>query len=789
MASRYRLFATSVAFTILLLLVSPALRAQSWQWLQDGSGSGDDLIGGMALDSLGNAYAVGTFHSNIAFNSTIFTDGPATGLFVVKYSALGIQQWAIAGVGPGNVLSTAIAVSPAGEVYITGTFNGSIRFGVDTLVSTGGTDAFLARFNSGGILRWGKRIATGPTDAWARGITLDNVTQMCYVAGNFADSARFDTSAVTGAGGTDIFLSKYNAAGVIQWARSGGGPGNEEAYGAGIDGSADVYVAGRFTDSTFFATDTVLSAGGTDAAVWKFSTTGAPTWIETMGGPLDDRANAIAVDAFGNSYITGAISDTTHFDTTVVSSRGGTDAFVAKVDGVGTIRWVRRAGSDLGDEGYGLGLDATGNVYVTGAITDTSDFGGTVLPILPNNSEAFVAQYDGAGVFKWVRTAGGAGRDEGHAVTVDRNAELRVGGEFTGPAQFGSINAAGGGNLDVFVAKLGSDPQVNLGLISENSYCIGDQFQVPFSVKGVFGNGNYFVAQLSDSSGSFATPIEIGRVFGIGSTVIVARLADSVIPGRHYRIRVISTVPEVHSDPDPTDIEIFETPKPVVTPAGPILICNGDSVLLDAGPGFTTYHWNSGDVGRLLLVTGAGEYAVTVSNDRGCLGTSPRVIVSVRPPQKPVITRVGQSLETTPAITYQWLMAGQPLSGATNRSYTPAVEGVYYVRITDSNGCTQTSDPFNFTFAAVPLERQLTGVSLYPRPTGGVFTVEVPGTHGGHVTVTVSNALGQSVARLDEEATADQYRREIDLSRQPAGAYFVRVVCGVREWSGQIIKQ
>src|SRR5438552_2041239 len=96
-----------------------------------------------------------------------------------------------------------------------------------------------------------------------------------------------------------------------------------------------------------------------------------------LGGPGDDQGTAIAVDAAGNVYATGGFSGTVDFDPGPgvfnLTSAGGYDAFVSKLDGAGNFVWARALGSST-DDGNGIAVDGAGNVYTTGAFQGTADF-------------------------------------------------------------------------------------------------------------------------------------------------------------------------------------------------------------------------------------------------------------------------------------------------------------------------------------------------------------------------------------------------------------------------------
>ena len=114
----YRYIVTLCTTLILSAIVSSRLSAQSWQWANGAGGPGNDLVGGIAVDSAGNTYVVGTFERNIAFNATTFANGQNIGLFLAKYNPLGDLLWATYAGGAGNFRSPSIAVTKFGAVFV-----------------------------------------------------------------------------------------------------------------------------------------------------------------------------------------------------------------------------------------------------------------------------------------------------------------------------------------------------------------------------------------------------------------------------------------------------------------------------------------------------------------------------------------------------------------------------------------------------------------------------------------------------------------------------------------------
>jgi len=98
-------------------------------------------------------------------------------------------------------------------------------------------------------------------------------------------------------------------------------------------------------------------------------------WVSTFGGTSNDIGEDIAVDSSGNSYITGSFQGTVDFGGGNVTSAGGADIIVLKLNSSGTFQWVNTYGGTSSDVGEGITVDSSGNSYITGWFRETVDFG------------------------------------------------------------------------------------------------------------------------------------------------------------------------------------------------------------------------------------------------------------------------------------------------------------------------------------------------------------------------------------------------------------------------------
>jgi hypothetical protein len=196
------------------------------------------------------------------------------------------------------------------------------------------------------------------------------------------------------------------------------------------------------------------------------SATAQVAWVNAVNGNNEDRGEDIAIDDFGNSYVTGFFSDSPDFDgdgQADVQSTGDYDMFVAKYDANGAFQWVSTAGGSSGrDAGVGVAVDDAGFVYVTGYFNDSADFDGDGQADVTSvggttDDDVFVAKYDGTGALQWVRSGGSSFSPEsGEGIAVTNAGDVLVAGSITGDADFSGdgqadITAQGAG--DIFVAK------------------------------------------------------------------------------------------------------------------------------------------------------------------------------------------------------------------------------------------------------------------------------------------------------------------------------------------------
>ncbi len=219
-------------------------------------------------------------------------------------------------------------------------------------------------------------------------ISVDN-TGNVYATGSFNGTVNFDntggTDNKTSNGDTDIFITKYNNDGSYGWTRTFGGTGYDSGNSISVDSAGNVYVTGCFSHTVNFdstgGTDNKTSKGSNEIFITKYNSNGSYGWTKTFGGTSDDRGRGISIDSEGNIYVTGSFNGTVNFDSTggtdSKTSKGYDDIFITKYNSDGGYGWTRTFGGTGYDRGRNISVDSVGNVYVTGSFNDTVNFDST----------------------------------------------------------------------------------------------------------------------------------------------------------------------------------------------------------------------------------------------------------------------------------------------------------------------------------------------------------------------------------------------------------------------------
>jgi hypothetical protein len=456
-----------VAGFLLLLLGMDEARAQAPAWqtalVVSQATTALSAVRQTATDGSGNVFVAGTFARTVSFGATSLTAvgqqdaflakwSPATGQFVwvqqqnagayTTPAALVVQgssvylsvtgsamsylykfvdggtsaslAWQQTFTLGGNINMGGLAVSGS-NVYVSGSFSGtSLVVGGIMLLNAGVYssyyDVFVAKLLDMGTsssVVWAQR-AGGPRHENAGPLVLQGNT--LYLAGTFStvagSPAQFGTTALTSAGGLDVFVAKLvdtGTTGQFGWAQQVGGP-DVEVVGALVVSGTTVYLGGNFASSLLnIGNDILYTAGNADVFVARLNDLGNTAsfgWAQRAGGADDDDLTGLVAQGDG-MYLTGTLgSSAADFGTqmlTGISVSSGSDGYVAALldrGSSGRFAWAQAYGSQGYDIPYCLTLNGT-TAYVGGALANgPASFGGQTVNNLSNNAAGFLAAFN-----------------------------------------------------------------------------------------------------------------------------------------------------------------------------------------------------------------------------------------------------------------------------------------------------------------------------------------------------------------------------------------------------------
>ncbi len=358
-----------------------------------------EAAAGSAVDDEGNMYIIGSFSgSSTDFDPTAGVDLHASNgsadIYLVRVNADGSYGWTQTIGGTSRDYGRDIAVDNVGNIYLMGTYEGTVNFdpaGVgDIRTATGSIETFVTKLNADGSYSW-TRVFGEPVGVLTQRIALDANGDI-YVIGNFAGSnVDFDPGTGidmrTAAGAGDVFVTKLNSDGSYGWTRTLGGNGPNYYDDIGVDivvaDGGDIYIAGKFSNTVDFGWGGVsesYTAGGTGSTfITRILADGRYGWTQIFSGGGTNQPNGINADASGNIYVTGWFSSTVDFDPTASvdqhSGFGFYDIYLTKLNVDGSYGWTQTFGGANGyDRGERVVVGKEGDIFLAGTFQRTVDF-------------------------------------------------------------------------------------------------------------------------------------------------------------------------------------------------------------------------------------------------------------------------------------------------------------------------------------------------------------------------------------------------------------------------------
>jgi len=337
-------------------------------------------------------------------------------------------------------------------VTLAGLFSGSIDFGGGSLVSEGGRDFFVARFDDGGNHLWSHRFGNSGASELMGFDAAVQPTGETVLIGTIEGAVDLGGGNLPGSSGVDVIVWKLDADGNHVWSERFGD--NNIQYGRKIafDASGNVVIAGSFRGTLDFGNGVVLNSPSMDDAyVAKLSSTGQPHWAWQFASMATGGVYDLAINSNGQVYATGMFAGTVNFGSGPVSSEG-IDTFVVWLDNNGGLVAGRRYGGPDTQYPSAIALSSAGDVWLAGYFRHSIKFGPDTLGSV-DGYDIYLAKLT-ANLGTWFASSfGGTGDQQSAGMAVDGNDDVLLVGKFEDYLSFPTLSLISYGGTEGFVAK------------------------------------------------------------------------------------------------------------------------------------------------------------------------------------------------------------------------------------------------------------------------------------------------------------------------------------------------
>ncbi len=667
----------------------------------------------VAVDAAGNVITAGNFSGASSdfdpgagtYAMTSYGGGAQMDAFVSKLDAGGNFVWAKQFASTLLDQGFGVAVDNANNVYVTGSFSGTGDFdpnaGTFNLTSGGAEDIFVVKLDPAGNFIWARKAGGTGTD-WGTCIKIDAAGNV-LIGGLFQNTVDFDPGAATfnmTAASQNGFVWKLDGSGNFVWAKQF--TGISSVYGLCIDGSNNVYTTGSYQNTADFdpgaATFNITSAGCGDVFVSKLDNSGNFVLAKSMGGTNCDNANSITLDGSGNIITTGSFNGTMDTDPSAatfnITSFGGQDGYISKLDNSGNFVWGKVIGGTGNDDARSAQVDGSGNLYIIGYFALTADFdpgASTYNMTSTGNSDIYISKLDASGSFTLAAKIGGTQSDNCIASAIDASSVLYMTGLFSLTADFdltaSTYNLTSGGGYDIFVAKY------------TNCVSPAQPGAISGTITSCAGSTNvYSIAPVSGATSySWALP---GGWTGSSTTTMISTTTGTV----SGNVLVYSINSCGNSSAQSLSVTITQVPSQPTAISGFTSLCSGSgAVVYSVAPvsGASSYTWilpagwsgtSSSNVITTTVSGTSGNVTVTAAN---ACGTSAQQTLSVMVVSTPTASAGSSqtitcsnptvSLNGSGVTTYTWSGSGIVSGGNTANPVVNAA-GTYSL-VGSSSGC------------------------------------------------------------------------------------------------------
>lgn len=383
-------------------------------------GALNDVAPAMAVDMNGNVIVGGTFSGTMTVGAQQLTSAGGTDGFIAQFDTNGNLKWAQSLGDAADQSVTGVASDASGNVFVTGVFAGTLNLGGmgGATYTANGKDTFVMKLGGSGAYFWSKRIGVSG-DQISTSIAVNSVGEVA-VAGHYTGDLICVFGCVASLGAQDLFVFKYDTNGAQKFYKTFGDASDQVLSDIEWTDADELLLTGYMKGSAvdFGGGMPLGSAGGYDIFAVKLTTTGTHVWSKRFGDPLDQKGVAITSDKAGNVVLGGSFLGSVNFGALDIQSAGQSDLFIAKLGPDGSYMWASGYGDPADQSFSDLTADGAGNIFLTAGLLGSVDFGQGPLTSAVSY-DVLIAKFDAQGVYQWGKNFGNTVSQIGRAVKMD----------------------------------------------------------------------------------------------------------------------------------------------------------------------------------------------------------------------------------------------------------------------------------------------------------------------------------------------------------------------------------
>lgn len=336
-----------------------------------------------------------------------------------------------------------------------------------------------------------------------------------YVSGKFEDKITIDgqNGTMTSNGMADIMVVKYDKDGNLKWTKQFGGSQEDNIFDAAIDNQGNVVLSGYFQGTVQFGDYTLTSQGGFDMVVLKINPDGKVLWAKKYGGSGHDGGNEVVIGN-NNKILVGAQSNGTFEG---ITNTGNQDAYVLSLDENGSVEWIQAIKGTGDARAKAIEVDNFGNVYIGGDFMSNTyiENNGTTIQLEEfGNRDAYLASFTANGTYRWSKSWGNDGVDFCKGIVTTSQNEIYAVGQFQKTVSFNDDELTSESNTkDLFVWKIEHTGTTKwLRHISSSEKLSGAEVAIDADDNLVFGLGITGTTNFQIGNSDFTTVTACGGI-------------------------------------------------------------------------------------------------------------------------------------------------------------------------------------------------------------------------------------------------------------------------------------